>query len=609
MSWVCSCDEKMVSIPDYSPLKRNKYEEEEQARALRTRWTDNERIRVEMRHVAAERASKSAADGFRYVTPTIIRLPHHIRSVRPDMFMYSHIDMPLGLYNRGDLRITTEAERRRIDAVLAFIKKVNERRDDDRQLEWDELSMRVVPDPAQVKLLYEDAPELTDDEVRYLLTIDAVYLLCLFQGLVLFQGHEHRYSEIPALSRKEIYILNKKGTLQDVLLIENQVPLFLIQNALAVAMDGKDSVPATSSVGAGVAASVDSEGESKASGAYHFPQDVDRHGIFQEDKSTGSVKLAHSVDSERSLRLELGKLLTKVLPSFLGVCGLPSFSDHSVSKLQLASSDHLLECVYKVVCSRSAGLRTMDRHLSHGSDHDTASIQVDETKESYRSTPCLRNFVNCLLQLQSTTKFALDPHLQDLEGAFVNRARVIPTASQLKKVGIKIRGSGVGTIFDYKVVQGLFKDTLYIPKLELWRYTLEMFRNLALLEMRPGKLYEDQPVIEYLTLMNQLVHTEDDVFLLSENSRDCVIMNTLGDVAVVVDLCNHVIQGTTSQQTSPQFQKLCIDVRQRYNNRKQRAFWEFVETYLNKAWKIGLLLATLLLLVLMFVQTVYLSSR
>ncbi|KAL2643817.1 hypothetical protein R1flu_011404 [Riccia fluitans] len=591
----------MVSIPDYSPLKRNKYEEQEQAaQSMRTRWTDSERIRMEMRHIAAERASKAAVDGFKYVTPTIIRLPHNIRSVRPDLFMYNHIDMPLGLYNRGDLRVTTESERRRIDAVLTFMKKVNERRPEEKQLEWDELSMRVVPDPAQAKLLYEDPPELTEEEVRYLLTIDAVYLLCLFQGLVLFQGHEHRYSEIPALSRKEIYILKKKGTLQDVLLLENQVPLFLIQNALAVTMDGNDG-DSVASANIGPAAT-DSGSESKAS--YVFSQDVDRHGIFQEDKPTGSVKLAHNLDGERALRLDLGKLLTRVLPSFLGVCGLPSFSDHSVSKLQLASSDHLLECVYKVVCSRSAGLRTLDRHVSH-SDHESASIRVeDRSKEQFVSQSCFHKFLSSILQLQSSTKFSLDPHLKDLEGAFVSRARVVPTASQLKKVGIRIRGSGAGTIFDYKLEQGLFKDTLYIPKLELWRCSLEMFRNLALLEMRPGKLYEDQPVIEYLTLMSQLVHTMDDVILLSE-CKDPVVMNTLGDVGVVVDLCNHVIQGTTSQQTSPQFQNLCVDVRQRYNNRKQRAFWEFVETYLNKAWKVGALLAIVLLLVLTLIQTVY----
>ncbi|KAL3676436.1 hypothetical protein R1sor_026384 [Riccia sorocarpa] len=70
------------------------------------------------------------------------------------------------------------------------------------------------------------------------------------------------------------------------------------------------------------------------------------------------------------------------------------------------------------------------------------------------------------------------------------------------------------------------------------------FSSGRMLEIRSGKLYEDHPTIENLTLMSQLVHTVDDMILLSE-CKDPVVMSTLGDVGEEGVSCwfRFVIQG------------------------------------------------------------------
>ncbi|BFI23474.1 hypothetical protein MPTK2_1g02490 [Marchantia polymorpha subsp. ruderalis] len=422
------------------------------------KWTHRTRIDEELKRVAEKMPSKEEAE--ERALPTILRASAAFREHGEFgyEFRYDPVYMRLGLYSRGALLAPTAAETRRMEAAIAFVKKLNERTDELglSPIDWHEMCARVVPSPARVRWLWSDAPsDMTDDDVRHLLAIDAVYMLCFFRTM------GDKFPEVQALDPYESDFWTQQGTMQDILLMENQIPLELIQNALALALE-RDRVVNPS------------------------PERV------AENVNPSPEKNMH-------------KLLLPVLEKVLRYTGLKQFSDNFVpedSDSEIASVDHWLDFVYRVVVKKS-------RTPGVGGDDLPAPPVAGLSR---RSQDCQE---------------------EEYRGLNVN---FIPTASKLRKAGIAVKGLNRkhATIYDYKMEQGLFTDTLWIPKLEIWDDTANSLRNLLLMEMRSQ--CEEQPLMEYLAILKQLVDTREDVVILCDNTDDYVILNKVGDAGIVEKL-------------------------------------------------------------------------
>ncbi|BBM97030.1 hypothetical protein Mp_1g02480 [Marchantia polymorpha subsp. ruderalis] len=359
---------------------------------------------------------------------------------------------------------------------------------------------------------------MTDDEVRHLLAIDAVFMLCFFQ---LLGG---KFPQVQALDPYEATIWRQQGIMEDFLLMENQIPLVLIQNALALALEGEH------------------RGHAERDRVVNpSPEDDERVDLSGAKKSRtpdvgGDDNPRPGSNSTRSV----GALIR---------CG--EKSAYFFQKLMIYLRH--LQCVLPTRLVAAFGSRSQ----------------------------------NC----------------QEEKDLF------IPTASKLRKAGIAVKGLSQrhATIWDYKMEQGLFTDTLWIPKLDIWDSTANSVRNLFLMEMRPHSFLnrEWQPLMEYLLILNQLVDTTEDVVILCRNTDDSVIFNMVGDAGIVAKLINDLDRGCGYFGESPRFAKFCKEVQQCHKRRRKRWLWQFVETHLNKPWKIASLLAAILLLALTALQTIY----
>ncbi|BBM97033.1 hypothetical protein MPTK1_1g02510 [Marchantia polymorpha subsp. ruderalis] len=532
------------------------------------KWTHVIRIDEELKRVAENMAWKVGA-GARVAEPTIIRAPHAFRQHAEFgyEFRYDPVCMRLGLYNRGALLAPTAAETCRMEVAIAFLKKLNARRAELklRPISWHEMCARVVPSPARVRQLWSDAPsDMTDDDVRHLLAIDAVFMLCFFQ----FLGD--KFPQVQALDWHETTMWMQQDIMPDFLLMENQIPLVLIQNALALALEGEHREHA----------------------------ELDR-----------AINSRSDLVCAEDFHPELLELLSWVLKCAMFRAGLPGFYDKFVPRSQIVSSDHLLDLVYRVVAKKyripDVVIDDNPRPGSNSTRSVGALIRCGE-KSAYffQKLMIYLRHLQCVLPTRLVAAFG--SRSLDVREDPLRIYHFIPTASKLRKAGIAVKGLKDATIWDYKTEQGLFTDTLWIPKLEIWDSTANSLRNLLLMEMRPqSPLNRGQPLLEYLNLLNQLVDTREDVEILCGNTDDYVIFNAVGDAGIVAKVINDLGRGCILREDSPSFVEFCKEVQQCYKRRRKRWLWQFVETYLNKPWKIASLLGAILLLVLTALQTIY----
>ncbi|OAE20017.1 hypothetical protein AXG93_2584s1010 [Marchantia polymorpha subsp. ruderalis] len=501
------------------------------------KWTHVIRIDEELKRVAENMAWKVGA-GARVAVPTIMRAPHAFREHGEFgyEFRYDPVCMRLGLYNRGALLAPTAAETCRMEAAIAFLKKLNERRVELRlsPIDWHEMCARVVPSPAR------------------------------------FLGD--KFPQVQALDWHETTMWMQQGIMPDFLLMENQIPLVLIQNALALALEGEHREHA----------------------------ELDR-----------AINSRSDLVCAEDFHPELLELLSWVLKCAMFRAGLPGFYDKFVPRSQIVSSDHLLDLVYRVVAKKyripDVVIDDNPRPGSNSTRSVGALIRCGE-KSAYffQKLMIYLRHLQCVLPTRLVAAFG--SRSLDVREDPLRIYHFIPTASKLRKAGIAVKGLSQkhATIWDYKMEQGLFTDTLWIPKLEIWDSTANSLRNLLLMEMRPqSPLNRGQPLLEYLNLLNQLVDTREDVEILCGNTDDYVIFNAVGDAGIVAKVINDLGRGCRRNEDSPRFVEFCKEVQQCYKRRRKRWLWQFVETYLNKPWKIASLLGAILLLVLTALQTIY----
>ncbi|KAL5703215.1 hypothetical protein ACHQM5_028333 [Ranunculus cassubicifolius] len=115
--------------------------------------------------------------------------------------------------------------------------------------------------------------------------------------------------------------------------------------------------------------------------------------------------------------------------------------------------------------------------------------------------------------------------------------KVIPTASELRKAGVKFKRARGSSIFDLQFTQG----TLEMPALILEDTTELLFRNLVAFE-QCAKNSRNQYITHYLVLMDFLINSPNDVATLRHAG---IIENWLGDDEQVSELFNKIFMGVT----------------------------------------------------------------
>ncbi|KAK0601566.1 hypothetical protein LWI29_025366 [Acer saccharum] len=171
----------------------------------------------------------------------------------------------------------------------------------------------------------------------------------------------------------------------------------------------------------------------------------------------------------------------------------------------------------------------------------------------------------------------------------------IPSVTDLAKSQVRFSSSNgdISTIsFDAKTV------TLYLPTISLDMNTEVVLRNLVAYEASNAS----GPLVftRYTELMNGIIDTEEDVKLLREKG---IILNRLKSDAEAANLWNGMSKSLRLTKV-PVIDKVIEDVNKYYNGRWNVKLGKYMKIYVFGSWQFLTLLATLLLLLLMTLQSV-----
>ena len=171
----------------------------------------------------------------------------------------------------------------------------------------------------------------------------------------------------------------------------------------------------------------------------------------------------------------------------------------------------------------------------------------------------------------------------------------LPTASQLSKVGIRVKAcEGNISVIKYHPT----KLQLDLPRLVVHNGTEDVLRNLLAYEQTSKAGGE---FTMYAVIMDSLIDTPEDLAILTKAR---VIDNHLGDDKKLVKMWNKLCTNITVRSCQ-RWDEMTRDVLEHYGSPWRPMFVEFHEKFFSRPWLTTSVIAAILILILTLVQTVY----
>ncbi|XP_058740922.1 putative UPF0481 protein At3g02645 [Vicia villosa] len=169
----------------------------------------------------------------------------------------------------------------------------------------------------------------------------------------------------------------------------------------------------------------------------------------------------------------------------------------------------------------------------------------------------------------------------------------IPSVLELSKSGVSFiatKGDISTILFDVKTT------TFYLPTISLDINTKVFMRNLVAYETSTAS----KPLVftRYTELMNGIIDTEEDARILREKG---IILNHLKSDQEVANLWNGMSKSIKLTRV-PFLDKVIEDVNQHYNSNVSIKIWKFMKVYVFASWQFLTFLAVIFFLCLMSLQ-------
>ncbi|KAJ4733968.1 hypothetical protein LUZ62_018981 [Rhynchospora pubera] len=173
----------------------------------------------------------------------------------------------------------------------------------------------------------------------------------------------------------------------------------------------------------------------------------------------------------------------------------------------------------------------------------------------------------------------------------------LPGAVELHKAGVKFKkNSSFKTLFDVKFDRGI----LEIPPLQLDSDKKILLANLLALEKHEASLH--QTVTSYVTLMDSLINTKEDVAFLQ---RAGIIHNKLDTHKNAAVFFNQLGERLSIDNMNPYFARLVNKVQGHYNSPWNHNRARLMQDYFHSPWAIISVIAGGILLGLTLIQTFF----
>ncbi|KAL4584593.1 hypothetical protein LXL04_009197 [Taraxacum kok-saghyz] len=449
-------------------------------------------------------------------------------------------------------------------------------------------------DEARIRASYHKFLDMSGEVLVWIMAVDMAFLLEFLrvysmreQGRTLEKVTSSMSHLVDASGKK----LSHMAILRDLVMVENQIPLFLMKTMLEHQIRDDENKSASVTL------------KSMLMGLYHelSPfKEQELPDVDIEDCDHLLDFLYHmTVPNNKELHIEAIEIEHEGIMEEHGDDG-----DKEESNFAKPSDlRRFLDFIWKILSKSNAALLSIFKKIIFAKP---VTVIMKLPWKIFSNLPILKMFKEPIETMLQNFRDGGDGKSKDDS----NDSKVplieeikIPSVTEMAKAGIlfsPVNGGIFAINFDTKT------STLYLPVIELDVNSEVYLRNLVAYEacVAAGPLV----VARYTELMNGIIDTEEDAKLLSERG---IVLNHLKSDKEVADLWNGMSK-TVKLTKVPKMDKVIEDVNKRYAKTWRVKLSRFMKIYVFASWKFLTLLAALFMLFLTFVQafcSVYSCAR
>ncbi|KAA0058728.1 putative UPF0481 protein [Cucumis melo var. makuwa] len=514
----------------------------------------------------------------------IFNVPKSLMVIDPDS--YTPQEVAIGPYHHWRQELY-EMERYKIAAAKRAQKQL-------QSLKFHDLVEKLTKHEQKTRACYHKYLNFNSETFAWMMAVDASFLL---EVLRVYTREE---TSISSVSSKLSYLVDYEGRksahnaiLRDIVMLENQIPLFVLRMMLELqfsAVEPADQLLLSMLLGLYEDLSPFKvmedlvELQVSVSECFHLldflyrmitPKLVDTLETMEDDQNQQEPAIEivestfkHPCSPLSSLGSEIWKILSKL-------------NEGPVHFFKRIVGSRPLQVIFKLpwtIVSNIPGIGTLMKPL----EYIFSLRKVEEEKDPEKGGSSRKDGKTKLPLLEEIT---------------------IPSVSELTKSGVRflpINGGVSAIAFDSKAV--IFN----LPIIKLDVNSEVVLRNLVAYEASKSS----GPLVftRFIELMNGIIDSEEDVKLLKEKG---IILNHLKSDAEVAEVWNGMSKSIKLTKV-PFLDKVIEDVNKHYSSRWKVKAAKFVEKYVFGSWPLLALLATILLLAMNALQafcSVYSCSR
>ncbi|KAF5945138.1 hypothetical protein HYC85_015366 [Camellia sinensis] len=487
---------------------------------------------------------------------SIFRVPTTISAFKPEA--YTPQLMGLGPYHhfRSELY---EMERYKLAAASRLQKQF-------KSLEFKQLVEKLAKFEHKVRACYHKYLDVECDTLAWIMAIDGLFLLDFLQNYLI-----HVKENISSTSTTA-HLVDSSGRklahgsiLGDIMMLENQIPIFVLRAILSIQCslpDVEDNLLPTMLMG--------------------FCKALSPLKLVKEDLPLSQVsEHAHLLDL--LYHLTVPKLENSQEHQGKNTCGkFESSSSHAAEKFDSSKSCHVFDKLWSLLSNLNVGfVRKITKPIQNilgvsskiVSSVPGISFLSSKKKEDIKPED------------EASSDEKKTPKVEEI---------MIPSVSMLRFAGVEFCSSngGLATIKFNK-----YTKKFHLPVIILNVNSEVVMRNLVAYEASTTS--ESLVFARYMELMNGIIDTAEDAKMLRENK---IIINSLKSDADVAELFNGMSKSVRLTNV-PYIDKAIEDVNKCFNNTKQIRMYRRMKNFVYGSWQILTIIAVVLLMLLMALQS------
>ncbi|XP_020218113.1 putative UPF0481 protein At3g02645 [Cajanus cajan] len=499
---------------------------------------------------------------------SIFNVPKPLMATDPDSYIPQQVAIGPYHYWRQELY---EMERYKISSAKRFQKEL-------QSLKLDHIVDQLINLELRIRSCYHKYLNFNGETMAWMMAIDASFLLEFLQVYTVQDGRM-----VPGVSSRMSHLMDYEGRkiahnaiLKDIVMLENQIPLFVLRKMLEFKFS-----------------SIELADDMLLAMLIGLFKELSPFKVIEEDYPEINVlKCAHLLDF----------LYAMIVPKLEEQSDVVQFEDQHKDEEENEESflnyvKQFLREVWRVLANLVTAFISLIKKV----------LQCRAMKViTWLPWTIISNLpgVGVIKQPVEYFIFSRDKEATEAENGNLSSDNVInkpplmeeiaiPSVTELSKSGVCFMATNrdISTItFDVKTV------TLYLPTIDLDINSEVLLRNLVAYEASTasGSLV----FTRYTELMNGIIDTEKDAMILRDKG---VILNHLKSDEEVANLWNGMSKSIKLTRV-PFLDKVIEDVNQHYNGRMNIKVRKFMKLYVFASWQFLTFLAAIFLLFLMSLQ-------